>query len=174
MSMGYIHVYTGEGKGKTTCALGLALRAAGDGKRVYIGQFLKDGEYSEIKAIKEYLPMVTVEQFGSGKGFVGKEGGTDDDIACARNGYQKALEALTSRRYDVVILDEINIAVHMGLLSEQSVIALMNAKPEETELVLTGRYAAKGIIERADLVTEMLPVKHYFQKGVAARTGIEK
>lgn len=174
MDTGYVHIYTGEGKGKTTCAMGLALRASGAGKRVYIGQFLKDGEYGEIKALKEYLPMVKVEQFGSGKGFVGKSGGTAEDIAGARNGYLKAMEALISREYDIIILDEINVAVHMGLLSEQSVLELMDARPGETELVLTGRYAADSVVERADLVTEMTPVKHYFQKGVAARTGIEK
>lgn len=173
MSTGYIQVYTGEGKGKTTCALGLTLRAVGAGKRVYIGQFLKDGEYSEMKTLKEYLPMVSIEQYGNGEKFISKGAVKDLDISCAQNGYRKAMEALVSRNYDIVILDEINVAVYMELLSEKSVILLMEAKPKETELVLTGRYATAAVIEMADLVTEMTNVKHYFQKGVAARTGIE-
>ena len=158
MDAGYTHVYTGEGKGKTTCALGLALRAAGAGKRVFIGQFIKDGEYSEIKAIKEYLPMIKLEQFG--KNFAA--------------GYEKAMETLTKGGYDLVIFDEINTAVRKGFISEEDVLALMDAKPEAAELVLTGRYATEAIIGKADLVTEMRPLKHYFKNGVRARTGIEK
>ena len=158
MEAGYTHVYTGEGKGKTTCALGLALRAAGAGKRVFIGQFLKSDEYSEIKALRGFLPMITVEQYGKN----------------VSSGYEKAMSALLSGGYDVVILDEINTAVGKGLLSEQEETALIDAKPKETELILTGRYAAESVIEKADLVTEMRPVKHYFEKGVRARAGIEK
>jgi len=158
MEAGYTHVYTGEGKGKTTCALGLALRASGAGKRVFFGQFLKGGEYSEIKALKEFLPMITVEQFGK-------------EVA---SGYKKAMSALTNGGYDIVILDEINTAVGKGLLSEQEEIALIDAKPFQTELILTGRHAADSVIEKADLVTEMRPVKHYFKNGVIARAGIEK
>jgi cob(I)alamin adenosyltransferase len=158
METGYTHVYTGEGKGKTTCALGLALRACGAGKRVFIGQFLKSEEYSEIKALKEFLPIIIVEQFGR-------------DVSA---GYKKAMDALTTGGYDVIILDEINTAVHKGFLSEQEALALMEAKPLRAELILTGRYAADSVIKKADLVTEMRPVKHYFEKGVRARTGIEK
>ena len=158
MDSGYIHVYTGEGKGKTTCSLGLALRAVGAGKRVYIGQFIKKGDYSEIIAIREYLPMIKIEQYGKN----------------IKTGYSKAVSALTAGEYDLVIFDEINTAVYKGFLDEQSALALIDARPGNTELVLTGRYATPGIIEKADLVTEMLPVRHYFKKGVRARKGIEK
>ena len=158
MGIGYTHIYTGDGKGKTTCALGLALRASGAEKRVYIGQFLKDGGYSEIKAIDKYLPMIKVEQFGKS----------------VSDGYTKAKRALKSGEYDVVILDEINTAVYKGFLSEQSLLEMIDSRPHNVELILTGRRAAAGVIDKADLVTEMLPVKHYFQKGVCAREGIEK
>ncbi len=174
MAKGYVHVYTGDGKGKTTCILGLALRAVGAGKRVYVGQFLKEDDYSEIKALRQYLPMVTVEQYGSGMGFVVKGNIQEENIIAAKNGYAKAAEALTSGLYDLVILDEINVAIFMGLLSTAEAITLIDGKPEEVELVLTGRYAPEALIESADLVTEMKEVKHYFQKGVVARVGIEK
>lgn len=174
MDKGYIQVYTGNGKGKTTCMLGLTLRAVGSGKRVYIGQFMKDDDYSEITALKTYLPMVTVEQYGAGKGFIRKDNIPPDQIDCAKSGYSRAMAALTGGSYDIVILDEINVAAFFTLLTEAEVLALMEAKPETVELVLTGRYAAQSVIDRADLVTEMTEVKHYYEQGVMARVGIEK
>jgi len=154
---GYVQVYTGNGKGKTTAAFGLALRAAGAGLKVYIGQFLKKGEYSELNSINRFKDLIKVEQFG------GK-----------RYRFKKIKEIIFSREYDVVILDEINVALYYRLLSEEDLINLIKNKPSDVELVLTGRYASSQIIKIADLVTEMRKIKHYFSKGVTARKGIEK
>ncbi len=171
---GYVQVYTGNGKGKTTCMLGLALRASGAGKKVYIGQFLKDDEYSEIIALRTYLPQITVEQFGAGKGFIKKGNASDEDIKCAKTGYEKGYEAATSGEYDLVILDEFNVAMYYELVTSDEAFALMEEKASHTELILTGRYAQEEVMERADLVTEMKEVKHYYKAGVNARVGIEK
>ena len=174
MKRGYIQVYTGNGKGKTTAMIGLTIRAVGANLKVFIGQFMKDAIYSEIKALKDRFPEVTIEQFGSGKGFVHRNIIENKDIEAASFGYLKSLEVLTSSLYDVVILDEINVAVHMGIVSENEVLDLMDKKPSNVELVLTGRYASEKIIEKADLVTEMKDIKHYYEKGVQGRYGIEK
>lgn len=174
MEKGYIQVYTGNGKGKTTCMLGLTLRASGADKKVYIGQFMKDYEYSEIKALKKFLPNVTIEQYGTGKGFVKKGDLKDYDISCGNNGYNRAMEVLKKDEHDIYIFDEINIAVYMEILSEKQILDLMSSKPKHAELILTGRYALESVIEKADLVTEMKEIKHYFNKGVKARLGIEQ
>lgn len=176
---GYIQVYTGDGKGKTTAILGLALRAIGANKSIFIGQFLKDdkyGVYSEVKAINNYLPSsnIRLEQFGSGDGFVDKNNLKEADISSAQKGYMRVLEVLESNKYDIVILDEINVAVYMKLLLEEDILNIIKAKSLKTELVLTGRYALDKVIEKADLVTEMKEVKHYYNNGVEARIGIEK
>jgi cob(I)alamin adenosyltransferase len=171
---GRIHVYTGNGKGKTTAALGLALRAAGHGFRTYIGQFLKGQRYGELEACRRLLPLITIEQFGR-RGFVHiTESPDDEDVALAEKGLEKCREAVLSGRYRIVILDEINIAVDLKLLSEDRVLDLLDKKPEDVEIVLTGRYAPKSFLRRADLVTEMKEIKHYYSKGVKAREGIEK
>ncbi len=174
MEKGYIQIYTGNGKGKTTCMLGLTLRASGAGKKIYIGQFMKDDEYSEIKAIREFLPNVTVEQYGTGKGFAKKGNLKDYDISCGNNGYDRAIEVLQKNEYDIYIFDEINVAVYMEILTENQILDLMDKKPENVELILTGRYALDSVKEKADLVTEMKEIKHYYTKGVMARVGIEK
>ena len=173
MKIGQFQVYTGNGKGKTTAALGLALRASGAGMRVYFCQFIKDQEYSEIKALK-MLPNVTVEQFGTGKGILTYREKEDADVACARAGYEALTDALTSGNYDVVIADEINCALMCKLLAEEDLISLIELRPQDTELVFTGRGATEAILAKADLVTEMRMVKHYFvEKKLPARTGIE-
>jgi cob(I)alamin adenosyltransferase len=169
---GYVQVYTGDGKGKTTAMLGLALRAAGAGLRVYIGQFIKSMEYSEITALKQYLPMVKTEQYGRGC-FISRDA-SQEDIDAAREGFRKASEAVLSGEYDVVMLDEINIAVDYGMIPVGELIELIRRKPERVELVLTGRGAAREIVAAADLVSEMTEVKHYYAKGVIARDGIER
>lgn len=174
MEKGYIQVYTGNGKGKTTCMLGLTLRASGADKKIYIGQFMKDDEYSEIKALRKFLPNVTVEQYGTGKGFAKKGDLKDYDISCGNNGYDRAMEILEQDEYDIYIFDEINVAVYMEILNEKQILDLMDKKPEHAELVLTGRYALESVKEKADLVTEMKEIKHYFSQGVKARVGIEK
>lgn len=173
MEQGQFQVYTGDGKGKTTAALGLALRASGAGLRVYFGQFMKSGEYSEVKALR-HLDNVTLAQFGSGKGLLLGRKADSDDVECARNGLRCIAEALHSGDYDVVIADEINCALSYGLVRETDVLALIDARPGAVELVFTGRGATEAVLARADLVTEMRAVKHYYAtKALPARTGIE-
>lgn len=168
---GYVQVYTGNGKGKTTASLGLAIRAAGAGLKVYIVQFLKKGNYSEIKALSKFN-NITVEQYGLGKFVKGKP--SDDDIAAGKAGYLKLCEILQNKKHDVVIAEEANVAVMCNLFSETQLLALIEMKPANTELVITGRGATPKIIEKADLVTEMKEIKHYYKQGVTARVGIEK
>ncbi len=169
---GYIHIYTGNGKGKTTAALGLALRAAGAGLKVFIGQFLKSGNYSEIKAILRFSELITVEQFG-GKRFIRGEI-TETDKKLAVKGLKRIKEIVLSGNYDLVILDEINVAMKLKLLSCREVLEVIGSKPANVEMVLTGRSAPDQIIEKADLVTEMKLIKHYFSRGIKARKGIER
>ena len=171
---GYIQVYTGDGKGKTTAALGLALRAAGYKHKVYIGQFLKGQEYGELLSAKKLSPYVTIEQFGR-KGFIHVTKDPDEeDIKRAKRGLKKCLEAMLSRKYRIIILDEINVAVDLNLIAEEEVHEFLDKRPEDVEIILTGRYAPPSFLKRADLVTEMKEKKHYYKKGVKAREGIEK
>lgn len=169
---GYIQVYTGDGKGKTTAALGLALRAAGAGLKVYVAQFIKSGDYSEINALVRFADLITVEQFGRGRFIKGKP--SPADIKAAQQGLEAIRSALASGDYQVVIMEEGNVAAKCGLFAVDEVLAIMAEKPGDVELVITGRGADAGVIEQADLVTEMKAVKHYYQDGVAARKGIEK
>ncbi len=171
---GYIQVYTGDGKGKTTAALGLALRAAGYKHKVYIGQFLKGQEYGELLSAKKLSPYITIEQFGR-KGFIHVTKDPDEeDIKRAKRGLKKCLEAMLSRKYRIIILDEINVAVDLNLIAEEEVHKFLDKRPEDVEIILTGRYAPPSFLKRADLVTEMKEKKHYYKKGVKAREGIEK
>jgi len=169
---GYIQVYTGNGKGKTTAALGLAVRAAGAGGKVFICQFLKAGDYSEIKAMEKLKDQVTIEHFGLGRFIKGHP--DQKDIEAGKKGYKRVARVLEKGEHDLVILDEGNLAVKYNLFSEQDLLDLFNDKPGHVEVVVTGRGASKKIMERADLVVEMKEVKHYFHKGVKARVGIEK
>lgn len=174
MSIGYVQVYTGNGKGKTTAALGLAFRAAGHGFRTYVAQFLKAQPTGEVEAAKKLAPLIRIEQFGR-EGFITiKDGPGDEDIERAKAGLAKARQALLSGEYRIVILDEVNTAVHFRILPEADVLELIDRRPAGVELVLTGRYAPESFIDRADLVTEMTEIKHYFAGGVKAREGIEK
>ncbi len=169
---GYVQVYTGDGKGKTTAAFGLALRAAGAGLRVFIAQFVKGMDYSELKALKRFDDSITLQQYGTGCFIFGEP--KDADVQAACQGYKKLQQIVSSGMYDVVILDEANIAAYYNLISVDDLVELIQTKPENVELIITGRYAHEEIINRADLVTEMREIKHYFHKGVEARTGIEK
>jgi cob(I)alamin adenosyltransferase len=168
---GYVHVYTGNGKGKTTAALGLALRAAGAGYSVYIAQFIKSERYSEVAILERFTPEVKCRQFGRGCWLRGEPSQMDTDLA------QQALETvrviLESADYRVVVLDELITALYFKLVELQQILDLVVAKPDSVELVLTGRYAPEALIHAADLVTEMREVKHYYQQGVLARKGIE-
>ena len=168
----YIHVYTGDGKGKTAAALGLTLRAVGAGWRVLFGQFLKHGEFSEIKALKKFGGQVTIRQYGSGRFIKGRP--SEKEIEMALAGLSEIMQVMEDGKYDLIVLDEINVAVHFGLISLKSIKSLLEKRPQNLELVLTGRWAPKEIMERADLVTEVRMIKHYFSKGVPARKGIEK
>jgi cob(I)alamin adenosyltransferase len=168
---GYIQVYTGNGKGKTTASIGLAIRAAGAGLRVYIVQFLKKGDYSEIKALSKFK-NITVEQFGLGS-FV-KGNPSQKDKAAGDLGYQRLCDLLKKNEHDLVIAEEGNVAVMCKLFSEQDLLALMDMKPANMELIITGRGATQSVMDRADLVTEMKEIKHYYKQGVMARVGIEK
>lgn len=164
-----IQVYTGNGKGKTTAALGLALRASGAGLKVHIGQFAKGKECSELQALKK-LENITIEQFGTCR-FIKKP--TIKDIALARKGLRKAKKIFRQKKYNVVILDEINVALNLKLLKLKSVLKLFKKIPRGCELILTGRDAPKEIINCADLVSDIKEKKHYFRKGIKARKGIE-
>ena len=171
MRRGYIQIYTGNAKGKTTAALGLALRAAGAGHKVYIAQFVKKRKCSEHKALERFIDLITYRQYGTG--FIRGKKPNKAEIAAAKKGLEEVTEIIASKMHDMVILDEINVATHCGLLSVEDILGLLDAKPLNVELVLTGRYADERIIEKADLVTEMKEIRHYFAKGVKARVGIE-
>ena len=168
---GYIQIYTGNGKGKTTAAFGLALRAAGANLKVFIAQFVKGQEYSEVLAVRKFLPSVVIKQFGLDCFIVNIP--TQADIDIARKGLEEVSDIILSGEYDVVILDEANIAIFYNLFTAAELIDVLKRKPEAVEIIITGRYACPEILEMADLVTEMQEVKHYYTKGVEARTGIE-
>ncbi|HEY76782.1 MAG TPA: cob(I)yrinic acid a,c-diamide adenosyltransferase [Thermoflexia bacterium] len=172
LSKGYVQVYTGDGKGKTTAALGLALRASGHGMYTYIGQFMKGQHYGELDALRDH-PYITIEQYGDVR-CIRREEVTPEHVAQARRGLERAREAMLSGRYDIVVLDEVNVSIWFGLLTVEEVLAFIDQKPPDVELVLTGRRAPQEIVDRADLVTEMREVKHYYQQGVMARKGIER
>ena len=171
MEKGYVQVYTGDGKGKTTAALGLALRAAGAGLKVYIAQFIKKNCYSELDALKRFQDLITLEQFGTGCYIRGEA--ASEDVAAARQCLKAIRAAVTSAAYDVVIMDEAGVAEFFKLITAEDVLDIMAAKPDSVELVITGRRVSEAVIEKADLVTEMRPVKHYYDNGVMARLGIE-
>ncbi len=171
MRRGYVQVYTGDGKGKTTAALGLALRAAGAGLRVFFGQFVKKQKCSEHLGLERLGDSITYRRFGCG---LIPHGPSAADIAAAGKGLDEAAEALRTGGYDLVILDELNVAVDLGLIGVADVLDLIATKPAGVELVLTGRNAHPRVVEAADLVTEMRNIKHYYEKGVKARRGIEK
>ena len=168
---GYVHVYTGNGKGKTTAAIGLAIRAAGAGMRVYIAQFVKGMHYSELDALDRYVDRITLKQYGRDC-FIEKEP-EEEDIQAARQGLEEVKGILASGDYQMVILDEANIATHYNLFSPDELIEVVRSKPEAVELVITGRNADPKVVALADLVTEMKEIKHYYNRGVQARPGIE-
>lgn len=172
MRKGYIQVYTGNGKGKTTAALGLALRAASSGLEVFIAQFIKQRKCSEHKIIGERLnDLITIKMYG--KGFILNREPTNVDINAALAGYEEIKEILQKGKYDLVILDEINVAVNYNLIPSDKLLELMAVKHKKVELVITGRNANTDVMRKADLVTEMKSIKHYKEKGVKARKGIE-
>lgn len=171
MDKGFIHVYTGPGKGKTTAAIGLGLRAAGAGLKVHMIQFMKGRRYSELNALEKFNNF-TFSQHGRDE-FVSKEKPEQIDIDLAKKGFEHAKTLIKSEMYDMIILDEINVAVDYKLIPIDDLIKLTEKKPEKLELVLTGRYANSEIVKIADVVTEMLEIKHPYQQGIEARKGID-
>ena len=171
MEKGYIHVYTGHGKGKTTAAIGLGIRASGDGLKVHMIQFMKGRRYSELNSIDK-IPNFTFVQHGRDE-FVNKEKPEKIDIDLAQKGFTYAKNVIKNQKYDIVILDEINVAIDYNLIDIHDVLKLLEEKPEELELILTGRYAHPELSRNADYVTEMLEIKHPYQQGIEARKGID-
>ncbi|WP_428325050.1 cob(I)yrinic acid a,c-diamide adenosyltransferase [Nitrosopumilus sp.] len=175
MSKGLVIVYTGKGKGKTTAALGLALRATGYDKKICMIQFIKGSwHYGEMDSTKKLEPGF--EMVAIGKGFVGiidDKNPKEDHEKVAKEAIRISNEKIQSEKYDIVILDEINYAINLNLISVDDVLKLIKSKPDNTDLVLTGNYAKEEVIEIADLVTEMKEVKHPFQKGIKAKKGID-
>ncbi len=170
MEKGFIQLYTGNGKGKTSAAFGMALRAAMAGKKVYIAQFVKSMKYSETR-IETLLENITIEQFGRGC-YLSRD--VDDaDRQVARDGLRQCQQALRSGDWDLVILDEVTIALHFELFSTVELLRVLDEKATHTEVILTGRYAPQELIDRADLVTEMVEIKHYYSQGVLSRPGFD-
>jgi len=168
-----VQVYTGAGKGKTTAALGQCFRAAGHGFRCRVIQFMKGQiDYGELTAVKRFEGLIELIQ-GGRDSFVSKQNPADEDVRLARETLALARAAVESAEVDLLVLDEINVAIDFGLVNLNDVLDLIDAKPENMELILTGRNAPEKIIERADLVTEMREIKHYWSKGVPSRKGIE-
>jgi len=171
---GCVQVYTGNGKGKTTAALGLAFRALGCGLKTYIGQFMKGQKCSELDAARVVSGFITIEQYGK-TGFTrDKEHPDAEGMRNAKAGLVKARKAMLSGKYDIIVLDEINTAYFFHLITIEEMLELVKKKPDGVELVFTGRYAPQEVIEAADLVTEMVEVKHYYSKGMLSRKGIEE
>jgi cob(I)alamin adenosyltransferase len=171
MQLGLIHIYTGSGKGKTTASLGLSLRALGRGYKIFVIQFMKKGAFGELSTLKRLL-QVEVRQFGSGK-FVDPKNPSPNDKAIARKALRFAKKLVVEGKYDMVILDEINVALDMKLIKLGNVLTMLNSKPWWVELVLTGRGAHPKLLEAADIVTEMKEIKHPHKRGIKARKGIE-
>ena len=167
---GYIQLYTGDGKGKTTAALGLALRCAGYKNRVFIGQFMKGQPYGELSTLA-HIDEIDIEQFGDA-GCIRREEVTDLHRQHAERGIRR-IEEILSAGYRMVIMDEIAVAIWFGIVDLERVLGVLENRPDGVELILTGRRAPEGLIEAADLVTEMQEIRHYYRDGVPAREGIE-
>ncbi len=173
LQQGLVQIYTGNGKGKTTASLGLALRAAGHGFKIYVMQFMKGSTvYGELESARRLAPELTIEQVGRDV-FVSRSNPDPEDLLMAREAFARARQLVESGDYDLVVLDELNCAVDFGLVPLAEVKEMIRRKAPHTELVMTGRGAHPEVIELADLVTEMREIKHYYNSGQHARTGIE-
>lgn len=173
LSQGFVQIYTGNGKGKSTAAIGQAVRAAGFGLKTYISQFMKEFPYSELISLNHLSGWITIEQFGGDEFVYKKELPGKEELAKAKKGLQSAKAKMLSGDFDLIILDEAIVAIYFKLIETKAIIELIKAKPKNVELILTGRYCPKVLIELADLVTEMKEIKHYYQKGITSRKGIE-
>jgi cob(I)alamin adenosyltransferase len=173
LKQGFVQIYTGNGKGKSTAAIGQAVRAAGFGLRTYIAQFMKEYPYNELNSLKKLSEWITIEQYGGDEFVYKKELPGKEELEKASRGLQTAREKMLSGDYDLIILDEAIVAIYFKLIETKELIEFIKAKPDNVELILTGRYCPQELIELADLVTEMMEVKHYYQKGITSRRGIE-
>jgi cob(I)alamin adenosyltransferase len=171
---GYAQVYTGNCKGKTTAALGLAFRAMGSGFKTYIGQFMKGQEYGELKSARMVAPYITIEQYGRKDLMHVKVPPLEEDVRMAADGLTRAKQAMMSGEYDIVVFDEILTAHCFLLITVEEILDVVRTRPDAVEIVLTGRHAPQEVIDAVDLVTEMVEIKHYYTKGVEARKGIER
>jgi cob(I)alamin adenosyltransferase len=169
----FTQIYTGNGKGKTTAAIGQAVRAAGCGLKSCLIMFMKEYPYSELAGLQALSEWITVGQYGGDEFVYRKEPPGEQDLAIARQALARAKQALQSGDFDIVILDEVCVAVYFGLLAAEQVAQLIRQRPEQVELILTGRYCPEELYELADLVTEMKEVKHYYRQGVLARKGFD-
>lgn len=172
LDLGLVQVYTGDGKGKTTAALGQALRAVGQGLTVYMAQFIKGQETGELLAAKRLAPDLTIRQFGLGKFIAGREP-SPEELEMAQAGWAEIARSVDSGEYDIVILDEISHAIRVGLIGVEQVLEMLNRRPRQLEVILTGRGMPRDLIEIADLVTDMVAVKHPYEQGIRVRKGIE-
>ena len=173
MKKGYIQIYTGNGKGKTTAALGQALRAAGAGLKTYIIQFMKEFPYNELISAQYLSDFITIEQVCKDDFVYKRELPSEEEVAKAKNALSRSIDIMRSGKYDIVILDEVCVSTYFKLLKTEDIIPVLDAKPDSVELILTGRYCPGELIEKADLVTEMKEIKHYYTQGVKTRSGIE-
>jgi cob(I)alamin adenosyltransferase len=173
LKKGYVQIYTGNGKGKTTAALGQALRGAGFGLKSYIFQFMKEYPYSELNSLKFLYDFIKIEQFGNDD-FVSRGSlPNKSEIDKIKLGMNIAQQIMLGKEHDIIILDEICVCIYFKLISSGDVLDFISKKPASVELILTGRYCPPEIIEKGDIVTEMKEIKHYYSKGVASRKGIE-
>jgi cob(I)alamin adenosyltransferase len=170
---GFVQIYTGNGKGKSTAAIGQAVRAAGFGLKTYITQFMKEYPYNELNSLIKLSEWIAIEQFGGDDFVYKKELPGKDELEKASKGLQIAREKMLSGEYNLIILDEAIVAIYFKLIETKDLVEFIKIKPENVELILTGRYCPEELIELADLVTEMKEVKHYYQKGITSRRGIE-
>ncbi|MBT8380861.1 MAG: cob(I)yrinic acid a,c-diamide adenosyltransferase [Ignavibacteria bacterium] len=173
LDKGFIQVYTGNGKGKTTAAIGQAVRAAGYGLKSYIVQFMKEFPYNEQNSLKHLSEWITMEQFAGDDFVYKKQLPGKKEIDKARRGLAAAKAKMLSGKYDLIILDEVCVSIYFGLFSDEEILTFMKQKPENVELILTGRYCPDNIMDKAEVVTEMKEIKHYYQEGITARKGIE-
>ena len=173
LDKGFIQIYTGNGKGKTTAAIGQAVRAAGFGLQTYFVMFMKEFPYNEVKSLKKLKDLITIVQVGKDDFVYKKVPPSEEEKLKIKNALDTAKTKMLSSEYDLIVLDEIFVSIYFGLVSKEEVISFIDTKPENVELIMTGRYCPQEIIDKADLVTEMKEVKHYYEKGILARRGIE-
>ncbi len=173
LEKGYIQVYTGNGKGKTTAAIGQSLRAVGNGLRVYFVQFMKNFPYGEVSRLEKMSPNLVLKRYGTDDFVFKKKPPSKALIQEMESGLRETEQKMLNESFDIIVLDEILVSIYFKIFSENRVLKFLKNKPSKTEIILTGRYCPEAIMELADLVTNMTEVKHYYQKGVSARRGIE-